>query len=167
MAIPILFYAGGKMPAYIEDLRVVIPRILEYNEDDNGHFAREEAAICAAALRVPIPEGSKNVNTEYGTGLVLPRPAGGASGSVINGLLATGWWLHVVMTDREVLYPAHREWFPILARFDAQEAPEDFFSSLGEAGTRFCDDVAVGTPDTLSTFMRVWRRVQVMRCVCR
>lgn len=161
MAIPILFYAGGKMPAYIEDLRVVIPRILEYN--DNDGFAREEAAICAAALRVPIPEGPKNVNTEYGTGIVIPRPAAGRlHESLLDGLLGTSEWSHVVMTDREVLFPHSREDFYTVVALDDVEGQSDspFLPTLQIAAYVFNDLIKDGMTDDYEMFVHVWKCVQ-------
>ena len=163
MEIPILFYAGGKMPAYIEDLRVVIPRLVEYNEDDNGHLTREDAAIFAAALRVPIPDFSKNVNTEYGTGIVIPRPAAGRlHETLLDGLLATAEWGHVVMTDREVLYPHSREDFYIVAAFECEPDQSDspFLPTLQIAAYVFNDLIKDGMTDDYEMFVHVWQCVQ-------
>jgi hypothetical protein len=163
MAIPILFYAGGKMPAYIEDLRVVIPKIpkiREYNEDDNGHLTREDAAILAAALRVPIPEFSKNVNTEYGTGIVIPRPATDMYELLIDGLLATSEWNHAVMTDREVLYPSSREDFPHLAALGGGEDSDNWLPTLQITAYVFNDLIKDGMNDDFEMFLHVWRCVQ-------
>lgn len=162
MAIPILFYAGGKMPAYIEDLRVVIPKIREYDEDSNGHLTREDAAIFAAALRVPVPEFSKNVHTEYGTGIVFQRPATDMYELLIDGLLATSEWHHVVMTDREVLYPSSPENFYTVAALypDADQSASPFLSTLQIAAYVFNDLVKDGMTDDYEMFVHVWQCVQ-------
>lgn len=162
MAIPILFYAGGKMPAYIEDLRGVIPRIREYIEDDNGHLTREDAAIFAAALRVPLPEHARNVTTEYGTGIVIPRPVGRRHESLIDGLFSTGEWHEVVMTDRIVLYPSSCEDFYTVVALDDVEGQSDspFRPTLQIAAYVFNDLIKNGAPDDYETFVRVWRCVQ-------
>lgn len=162
MAIPILFYAGGKMPAYIEDLRVVIPKIREYDEDSNGHLTREDAAIFAAALRVPLPGFSKNVNTEYGTGIVFQRPASDMYESLIDGLLATSEWNHVVMTDREVLYPSSPEDFNTVAVLEpeADQSASPFLSTLQIAAYVFNDLVKDGMDDDYEMFVHVWQCVQ-------
>lgn len=160
MAIPILFYAGGKMPAYIECLRLVIPKIREYDEDSNGHLTREDAAIFAAALRVPLPEFSKNVNTEHGTGIVFRRPATDMSELLIDGLLGTIEWDHVVMTDREVLYPSSCEGFPHLAALEYLEDPDNWLPMLQIAAYAFNDLIKVGMTDDFEMFLHVWQCVQ-------
>jgi len=160
MAIPILFYAGGKMPAYIEDLRVVIPKIREYDEDSNGHLTREDAAIFAAALRVPVPEFSKNVHTEYGTGIVFQRPATDMYELLIDGMLATSEWHHVVMTDREVLYPSSCEGFPHLAALEYLEDPDNWLPMLQIAAHVFNDLIKDGMTDDFEMFLHVWQCVQ-------
>ncbi len=162
MAIPILFYGGGKMPAYIEDLRAVIPKIREYDEDSNGHLTREDAAIFAAALRVPLPEHSKNVNTEYGTGIVFQRPATDMYELLIDGLLAASEWNHAVMTDREVLYPSSPEDFYTVAALypDADQSASPFLSTLQIAAYVFNDLIKDGMTDDYEMFVHVWQCVQ-------